>query len=784
MEHNGTASSLPPKRRPGRPPVYVFTKPDAELSENERRLKGAVLKRRMRQNKSYHRKKRLRQVQAHDEATVAAAATAAVSTNSFRTSSPLLASSAQRLNTLSMAPPHVQNTASTQQPQMSFPSHHFSIPPLSLPVLPPPNHTQLLRQPTHNVPQQQARPALSSFSLSPSVPRCGDLPGGGTANAVTNPANVMVAANTPATQTPGRVPDPLSPTSFASPTASTSSPRTTNVVSDDTRALQQLLDLSSSATTIPSSRHPNQHHISISQPLQTSSGMSDGGGVDNNHGEGDMTTRIASLPRAVADNLPSLAMFPMSFTTESALAVVAPNGADLASFTSGFIHPLLNSGIIRRLIPLGRFALDNTARALFTRPGNCWKVPDRRMHFIDYFSTRLGMTGGRVLCGNASDRGHAMREYDMEEANIRAAISFAREDGPRTSIRVLALAAPVMRVFIPPRERIELFSATLQDIEKRRRAAASPNSVGCRGTETDLGRRIQDEEVNAGSRDGNEDGVESEARVRLALAEAYFDALSVRNGQAHLTEAINSMSREARGVAAAEVGRRVSSIVALLLLVELRTWSGMLDDACALLGQAMHALREAGLQKSTYAVCCLLSLASIHATRPNQGQMHRHGQQEDADKFSNGEDVARALSSVQNAMDMVKELGLQRTPIYADVLRTLAMVRLRSGDVKQAQSLLFSAMDTLDGWYKGAGDWHSTPTQDGSTGLQVLLIEELAQTYTMQDRHGEASKLMERATHQRREFGLECRDGVSGGDSRINSLSGVGRDKSMTRHLY
>lgn len=54
---------LPQKRRPGRPPVYKFDKPDSELSENERRLKGAVLKRRQRQNKSYHRKKLLRELQ-------------------------------------------------------------------------------------------------------------------------------------------------------------------------------------------------------------------------------------------------------------------------------------------------------------------------------------------------------------------------------------------------------------------------------------------------------------------------------------------------------------------------------------------------------------------------------------------------------------------------------------------------------------------------------------------------------------------------------------------------
>jgi tetratricopeptide (TPR) repeat protein len=44
-------------RRPGRPPSYVFDKPDEQLSELERRLKLAVMKRRLRQNRNYHRRK-------------------------------------------------------------------------------------------------------------------------------------------------------------------------------------------------------------------------------------------------------------------------------------------------------------------------------------------------------------------------------------------------------------------------------------------------------------------------------------------------------------------------------------------------------------------------------------------------------------------------------------------------------------------------------------------------------------------------------------------------------
>ncbi|CAN8071191.1 unnamed protein product [Agarophyton chilense] len=50
-----------PKR--GRPPTYKFLKPDSELSENEKRLKESVLKRRQRQNRSYQEKRMRRQME-------------------------------------------------------------------------------------------------------------------------------------------------------------------------------------------------------------------------------------------------------------------------------------------------------------------------------------------------------------------------------------------------------------------------------------------------------------------------------------------------------------------------------------------------------------------------------------------------------------------------------------------------------------------------------------------------------------------------------------------------
>mmetsp|Transcript_36506 Transcript_36506/g.145977 ORF Transcript_36506/g.145977 Transcript_36506/m.145977 type:complete len:604 (-) Transcript_36506:3805-5616(-) len=52
-------------RRPGRPATYIFDRPDNELTEEDRKLKNAVLKRRSRQNRSYQKRKMMKLAQKH-----------------------------------------------------------------------------------------------------------------------------------------------------------------------------------------------------------------------------------------------------------------------------------------------------------------------------------------------------------------------------------------------------------------------------------------------------------------------------------------------------------------------------------------------------------------------------------------------------------------------------------------------------------------------------------------------------------------------------------------------
>lgn len=776
MDHTGAGPPLPPKRRPGRPPVYVFTKPDAELSENERRLKGAVLKRRQRQNRSYHRKKRMRQLQANDEASAAAA----VNASTFRTPLPVLASSSQRLNQIPIV--NSQNTHQTGavSPQPPQTSMHFSMPPLSLPALAPPNHSQLLRPPpNYNVTQQQTRPALSSFSLSPSVPRCGDVVGAGNSNPLPASTNVIVPQHTLNAHAQGRVLDPLSPTSFVSPEPSSSTPRN-NIVTGENHAFQQLLDLSSNAGA---QRHPAPQQGGSSQPLDSTPTLQNESRLHGSENR-DIASQISSLPPNVVDVVPYLITFPSSFSVEAAFSVCAPSDIDMATFMNAFVQQLLNLGLMRREVSSERFVMDESVRKFFAAPSRCWKVGDPRMRFVEYFSEKLRNCNGHIYNSTFTERSQATRDFALEETNIREAISFARQESAIRYIRILSIGAPTLRVCLSARERIELFSTALEDIEKDHRGLVSNNHAQCGILDNNLGRRDEHGDLveNVGNNNQNED-TEAEARVRLSLAEAFLDALSSQNGRFHLSSAISAMTREESNLVPSDMDRGVSSIIARILLAELRTFDGVLDRAFDLLREALQKLRELGLHKSTYTISCFLGLASVHMARIQQKHVQVTEHPEEACD-ENDDEKSQALNTVQRAMDMVKELGLERTPFYADVLRTLANVQLRLGNVKEAQLTLSSALRTVENWHSGNTEWTSPVTNDGSLGLHALVMEDIGQTYTLQNRHDEASKYLHRASQFRRENGLHLRNESETEVPNVqNPLMSSGIE-IMTRHLY
>lgn len=211
MPHPSPKSfDAPMKRRPGRPPVYVFTKPDAELSENERRLKKAVLKRRNRQNRSYHRKKRLKAVQSHHSP---------MNSQPSDIPLPMLKTPSIPIYT-SQIPLVSQNQIQGRPPVHSSASLHASI--VSSPILPPPVasatpasnfcNTSLLRAPSLlNNFSTSPRPLLS-FTQNPSIPSCSTM----TSDASSTFSQELPSnAFSPALSQHPRAIDPPSPSSFS-----------------------------------------------------------------------------------------------------------------------------------------------------------------------------------------------------------------------------------------------------------------------------------------------------------------------------------------------------------------------------------------------------------------------------------------------------------------------------------------------------------------------------------------------------------------------------------------
>lgn len=743
MNPQAPPPSLPPKRRPGRPPVYVFTKPDAELSENERRLKGAVLKRRIRQNRSYHRKKHLRQMQATEDADAVASSSAA-GTSLFRTTAvPPLSGSINRSDPAPLTPPLP-------------PPSGFSFPSLSLPSLPavasssmqvhassflrapPPVLTPLADSCAANPPAQGSlpptRPALSSFSLSPSVPNCAALSAAPTVSSVVHdviPPPICVAS-TPSSshiQHPhpsshsqnqqqhlrsNRLNEPFSPSSFL-PQNTSSPPRNAQV--DEEHALQQLLGVPSTSSS--------------SAPL-----------LLNTHNQTD--PRIASLPRTASEALPYLILFDDSFSVGAALAVAAPLPVmDPSTFETNCLQPLVDSSLATRLSS-DRYILNRVMRAIIpTSPPTAAAAAHQR--FINYYTRCLHGLDARTLSSHAHDRHSAMRLYDTERLNMRATLKLARTTGPHALLSFLSHASTVMRYFTPAHERVTIFTSALHDMENNNSSRLGGNNHVDDGSF----RNICNQLVDANS-PCSKDTTDSETRVRLALGEAYFDMLDFAQGRVHLNRAISAMARDSTRSPAAVS----SSVVALLLLAEVRVSERQFDDASKLLGQALRALRDADLQKSTFSVCSLLGLASLYtATREHD----------------------RALQTTQRALDILTELNFEHMPIYADGLRTLGAIHLASGDSKQAQRLFFSALDIVNAWSAG-GDWGNAPVHH-CAHLDVFLIEGIAHTYLAQDRHDEAHNLLTRARQQRVDRHLQ-------GEPDVNRLSMLASEQLLLRHLY
>lgn len=471
--------------------------------------------------------------------------------------------------------------------------------------------------------------------------------------------------------------------------------------SDEERLIEEILDVSAKTSLTESSRMVRQ---AASKPFLGQ----------------DVVARMASLPQYLVEGLKHLSLFPESFSAEAAVSVMGMNHLSIVTLPANILRPLIESNLVRPL-PSGRFAMNDITKTLINSEST---ADGRGAHnrFISYFVDKLRHLDANSLSADGEDRLKAMKVYDAERANMQAALRMCRDiGGLKLVMSFLTQAATVMRYSTSPHERTEIFGQALNDMEMA---------------------------VDTQSLD-----VEAEARIRLALGEAYFDSLSFEKAKDHLQKVIGVMV----GVTDGSTVSVSSSVLALLLLAELRISNHEFLDAKKWLFQAVRTLQGANMQKSTFAVCCFLSLASV-CTSMNQ--------------------TSEALHTVNAAIDVLAEMGFTDMPIYADALRTLGTVHFRTGDWKKAQDAFFAALNICQKWMSRS-DWDSAPFQH-CTHLDIFLVESIAQTYIAQNRHEEAGRLMQTAQQQRLERRLDSKSNQSSS----NSLDSEKSARMYTRHLY
>lgn len=435
----------------------------------------------------------------------------------------------------------------------------------------------------------------------------------------------------------------------------------------------------------------------------------------------DIIGRMNSLPKHISDGVKHILLFPNSFSPQSARHVMHLTDVPLLTFPAQVLQPLVDANLVRPL-PNGRYELSEITKSVLT-PDSFSAANQARHRFIDYFSSALHSLDPQTLSLNGEHRLKAMKVYDSERVNMLAALQMCRDLGNNNlTMAFLTNGATVMRYSTSAHDRTLIFGRMLHEIEMN--TTTSTNQL---------------------------DSV-FEARIRLALGEAYFDLLSFDKAKEHLKMAIAMMT----GATADSTLTVSTSVLALVLMAELRISDRDFEEARKLLVQALRTLKNADMQKSTFAVCCLLSLASVYSSL---------GQSD------------KALRTVTTALEVLVDLGFSDMPIHADALRTLGTVHFRAGDAKEAQGIFMSALSIIQKWMSRA-DWESAPFQH-CTHLDIFLVESVAKTHLAQARIDEARRLFAIARQQRLDRRLDTNSADVTEYIQIDN-----KDRMYTRHLY
>lgn len=710
-----------PPRKPGRPATYVFDKPDAELTEAERKLKLSIEKRRLRQNRSYHRRKALRL--AAQQAKEKSDAPQSQSQNESFSEGVV-----PTLDAIDKENQNILSGASSNAYPASSSSSRGRVEELDVASLA--QRWKLPKLTTHPVLSPNLGLTLeSSASASPGQANSLDLSQQGLMD---------VAA----------VPD------VSGDILGTEEDDGTDALVQNALAVAQ--QANSSKATVPQLADLRDN-MEQQRNLLRMSGIKDL--VFEN-----LRTQFLGMPTEVQSAMRHLVIFPCSFDAPAAVYIANSDPFGV----SEMLQSLVGTSFLQPC-GKGRFQLNDTVRMFMREDPTVLAMDTANSYqsamtrFCEYFRTQLDAFRSENIHKVGWQREKAMLCYDSERANMQFAEFLSQRNSGEMLRDFLAAGITVMRYCVSASEREIILRRALDD------EVSTEKSVPLNGQTTYLFPTDDPALEAAKSRD-----LANTVRLQLALAEALFDQLKVDEAEVALLKALKLMGGDSEAgtgptgmnnafYAASgsdDTVRVVDSVLVLLLLSNVRMSRNRVREARTLCVKALRILAAAGLGRSTFGINAMSNLTAIYL---EENQLDKAGV------------VATRL------VDTLNNMGYQQMPIFADALGVLGSVNNAKGLHCEAALQFGSALEIVRQW--AAKDWSSRPIQH-CLDLDIWLLECLADATEMQGRQHEAQLLRVQAKDARRERGLSTpADGLSSTlhDALIPSAQ---RLRSAPRHLY
>ncbi|KAI0566234.1 hypothetical protein FGB62_11g369 [Gracilaria domingensis] len=546
-------------RRPGRPATYVFDKPDHLLTDKERKHKIAIEKRRIRQNRSYHRRKKQRN--AHKQL-------------ASPTSPQVVPQPRRPVTPPTLIPDFSQNpldllSASNPTPSLTASSA----------ASPPPNQTI------------EAFSSLLSFPTSSSsafVSRQTPLP----------PLEAVEQIDATITSSPPSLPS----FSFdSSPIErSSASPEEEHDLATDKLVSSALAVAKSYARDTVNLKHAVDQETDLRRMTGIKSIVFD-----------NLRSKYHSMKSTVQSAVRHFVIFPRTFNLRAATAVAGLDEDNLVSM-QGMLDTLINANFITT--SKGRYEVNEAARLFLNEDptvfsdnvtNGTYDVAQNR--FIHHYRTQLSRLQDDNIHRVGWVREEAMALYDSERENME--FSEYLLNGRNEQLReFLTAGITVMRYCVSAANRERVLRKALMDDETSTEDIFLP--IGTDSTASSDTAQPALSTATVKSKSGPCDK-NNKARLQLALSEAYFDQLKTEQAEKPLLQALKLMGDLTPncGTPASAI---VDSVLVLLLLSNLRLNKNRIRDARLLCVKALRILADAGLGRSTFGINAMSNLVTIY----------------------------------------------------------------------------------------------------------------------------------------------------------------------------